>query len=347
MDFSRLELAPLGWEDLFMNRGRKRLTGSPPLQDLIPDGAGGPGKPLAYPQRPVTLIIGGPQGAGTDILVRRLSEQLSALLGQRVIIEYRLGASGNLAAMAVAQAEPDGYTILMATRSPMLHKAIYPHLQYDFARDLTPVAMIGSLPIGILVGNHVGAANFCEFVRLAKETPGRFSVATLGVGTTDHLVSVLIQATTGIQLQHVPYMEVSRALKDVVGGRVDLLFTQLSGGISHMNAGSVQALAVTSPHASANLPVVPTVAEAGLAEVNVDDWFVAMAPSHTPSDIIATLNDAVNQALTDQDLRDDLTKLGYVLPWFADTPDGLQDFLTEENMVWTQVLKDHRVIGFQ
>ncbi len=224
---------------------------------------------------------------------------------------------------------------------------MYRHLEYDFEQDLVPVAMVARIPVGIVVGKNCKAQCLHQLIQLAKTNPGRLSAATLGVGTTSHIVSVLLQDAAGIQLQHIPYMEVSRALKDVVGGRVDLLFTQLSGGISHMNAGSVQALAVTSPHASANLPVVPTVAEEGLAEVNADDWFIAMAPSNTPSDIIAILNDAINQALTDQNLRDDLTELGYVLSWFADTPDGLQDFLTEENMLWTQVLKDHRVIGFQ
>ncbi|WP_233236906.1 tripartite tricarboxylate transporter substrate binding protein [Bordetella sp. LUAb4] len=300
---------------------------------------------IEYPRKPITLIIGGPPGAGTDILTRRVAERLEPILGQRVVIEYRLGASGNLAAMAVAHAEPDGHTLLIGTRSSTLHKTMYPHLKYDFVQDLTPVAMVARMPIGILMGNHVPAKNIADFVRMARAEPGRFSAATLGVGTSDHLVSVLLRDAAEIQWQHVPYVEVSRALTDVVGGRVDLLITQLSGGMAYINAGELRALAVSSAARVAALPGVPTVAEEGYPQVSADEWFAAIAPAKTPPDIIKKLNHAFNQALTDKTLREEVATMGYVLSSSDNTPDMLRPFLAEDKLRWTKVLRDHQIYG--
>jgi len=302
---------------------------------------------IVYPDRHLTLIIGGPPGGGTDILARKFSDRISTLLGQRVVIEYRLGASGNLAAMAVAQAKPDGYSILFGTRSSTLHKTMYPALEYDFFRDLAPVAMMARMPIGILVGNHVGANNLRDMIRLSKGRPDRISVAVLGVGTTSHLTSVLLQEAAGIRLQHVPYTELSRAITDVIGGRVDLLITQLSGAMSHVTAGTLRALAVTSAERVATLPGVPTIAEAGFPQVSADEWFAAFVPTGTPPAIVAKLNHAINEVLTDHALREDVAKMGYVLPLSGNTPKTLEKFLTDDNMRWTKVLQDHQIAGGQ
>ncbi|WP_233236905.1 tripartite tricarboxylate transporter substrate binding protein [Bordetella sp. LUAb4] len=302
---------------------------------------------IEYPQRSISLVIGGPPGGGTDMLARRVCERISVLLGQRVRIEYRLGASGNLAAMAVAQAKPDGYTILLGTRSATLHRKMYPHLAYDFGHDLTPIAMLARVPVGIVMGHHVLASNLRDVIRMARENPNRFSAATLGVGTTDHLVSVLLRNAARIQWQHVPYMEMSRALKDVVGGRVDLLFAQLAGGVSHLNAGSVRGLAVTSTSRVADFPDIPTIAEVGFPQASADDWFVALAPSATPSDVLAKLNDAFNQALEDQTLRWCLGRMGYLLPSSKNTAVSVKAHLADDNTRWTSVIQDNQISGFQ
>ncbi|ALM82930.1 hypothetical protein ASB57_08160 [Bordetella sp. N] len=300
-----------------------------------------------YPQRSVSMMIGGPPGGGIDILARRLSVAMAAVLGQRVAIDYRLGASGNLAAMAVAQAKPDGYTILLGTRSATLHRTMYPHLQYDFKRDLTPVAMVARMPVGIVIGHRLAARTLREVIQIARDNPGRLNAATLGVGTTNHLVSVLLQDAAGIRFQHIPYMEMSRALTDVVSGKMDLLFTQLAGGISHMNAGSLRAVAVTSNGRVSSLPDVPTIAEEGFPEISADDWFVLLAPRDTHPAVIAKLNLVVSQLFADEELHEAMTTMGYVLPSSPYTPDGLRRALASDNARWTSVLRNYQVNGFQ
>ncbi|ALM84455.1 tripartite tricarboxylate transporter substrate binding protein [Bordetella sp. N] len=300
-----------------------------------------------YPQRPITLIIGTAPGGGTDILARRIAAHMTADLGQKVIVDYRPGASGNIAALAVARSEADGYTIFLSTRAATLHKTMYPHINYDYAQDLAPVALAAKMPLVILMGNHVEAATLPDAISLSKAHPGKFSLATIGVGTTNYLLSRILQETAGVEWIHVPYQSAPVALRDVIAGRVDFLCLPLSSALAHIHAGSVHALAVMSQERVAEVPDLPTIQQLGYGEASADDWFAIMAPARTPEQVIARLNRSVNRALAAQGEREQLSRLGFVAPTSAEDPSALATLIAEDTRKWTAILAAWQIKGLQ
>ncbi|WP_233233440.1 tripartite tricarboxylate transporter substrate binding protein [Bordetella sp. LUAb4] len=267
-----------------------------------------------YPLRPLTLVLGAAPGGGADILARTLVADIAEDLGQPVAIDYQPGASGNIGAARVARARSDGYTMLLSTRSATLHKTMYPYMDYDFARDLKPVGMVATMPIVVIMGNHVAAGDLLDAIELARFSPGRYVCASVGVGTTNHVLSEILQASAGMRFQHIPYQSSAAALNDVIAGLVDFLFTPLSAALPHIKSGRVCAVAVTSQLRIAEIPHVPTIEEVGFSEAGADDWYAVMVPTGTPPRVIGRLNRSLNTVLARAEVRSRLARLGYMAP---------------------------------
>ncbi|MFC4278388.1 Bug family tripartite tricarboxylate transporter substrate binding protein [Achromobacter aloeverae] len=279
---------------------------------LLDPGTGG--AEANYPTRPITLVLGAAPGSGADILARALLPDIAAEVGQRLAIDYQPGASGNIGAARVARARPDGHTVLLSTRSASLHKVMYPYMDYDFARDLKPIAMVATMPIVVVMGNHVAANDMLDAMELARFNPGRYVCASVGVGTTNHVLCEILQASAGMRMQHIPYQSSAAALNDVVAGLVDFLFTPLSAALPHIKSRRVCAVAVTSQLRIDEIPDVPTIEEIGFSEAGADDWYALMAPTGTAPRIVARLNRALNAVLANRDVRQRLARLGYMAP---------------------------------
>jgi tripartite-type tricarboxylate transporter receptor subunit TctC len=197
-----------------------------------------------YPKRPITLVVGFPPGDSSDVIARHLAHGMAQDLGQKVIVENRPGAAGNLGAAAVAVAKPDGYTVYLAVRPVALHKTMYREIKFDFSEDFVSVGMVAGIPYVLLKGKHVAADGMEEALALARTSPGKFTCATGGISTTSHLLCELLQEQAGVSWWHVPYRGAVAALHDVIGGRADFCVVSLVSALPHLGAGEVSALAV-------------------------------------------------------------------------------------------------------
>jgi tripartite-type tricarboxylate transporter receptor subunit TctC len=318
---------------------RKDLVALVLVGSAVPLGAISASSEAVYPERPVTLVIGVPPGGETDAVARVLSSHMTEELGHRVIVEYRPGASANIAAEFVARTTPDGYTIFLGGRPQTIHKVMYGHLKYDFARDLTPIAQAATVPYVLVTGKHAPITTVEDVVGLAKADPGGVTCASSGVGTTSHLLCELFQQETDIQLQHVAYRGSAQALIDVIGGRIDVQVAAVPAALEYIKAGTLRPLAVMSNLRATSMPEVPTMEEAGVQGLALDAWYGLMAPAGTPPHIIARLNRSVNSALMNPHVREALAHLGATPPLRPNTPAALGDLITDETDRWTRILE--------
>ena len=263
-----------------------------------------------WPARPVKILVGASAGGGTDIIARMLGEKYQVSMGQPFVVDNRPGAANTIAADATAKAAPDGYTLLLATNTA---QAIAPHLMklaFDPIKDLTPVALVVVVPNVVLVGPNVPAANIKELVALLKSKPGEFSCGSSGVGSTQHLACEAFALATGTKIVHVPYKGSAQALTDLVGGQIQLDFDTTSSGMSFIKGGKAKALAVMTPKRTAELPDVPTLAEAGVPGVEMTTWYGLFATAGTPKDVIAKLYAETMKTLQMPDVQKRLAGLG-------------------------------------
>ena len=251
----------------------------------------GPGSAAAldYPTRPVHWIVPYPPGGATDILARLLGNKLSERLGQQFIIENKAGAGNNIGTETVVNAAPDGYTILLVNPANAINASLYAKLNFNFIRDITPVAGITRTPNIMTVSKDVTAKTVAEFIAYAKANPGKVNMASSGNGTSVHLSGELFMAMTGVKMQHVPYRGAAPALTDMLSGQVQVIFDNMPSVSSHIRAGSLRALAVTTAERAQELPDVPTVAET-VKDYEASAWFGIGAPKGTPREIIEKLN---------------------------------------------------------
>ncbi|OZI26808.1 hypothetical protein CAL26_05695 [Bordetella genomosp. 9] len=312
------------------------------LSSFIPWSATAADAELMYPQRPVTLVIGYPPGGSAEALARVLAKYMGAELGQNMIVDFRPGAAGNIGAKAVARAKPDGYTIYLGARPNTIHKAMYPQLDFDFAREMVPIGLAATMPFVIAVGKDAPLGSVQDIIDLAKTYPGAPTCASAGVGTSDHLLCAMFQEETGTDIAHVPYRGGLHAFNDVIGGRVDMRFAPLPAALPHIQAGNVQALAVMSRERVSSLPHTPTIAEAGFPSLALDAWYGLMAPAATPPEVVARLNQSMNAALARQELQEALLQLAYVPP-APDTPAAFGALIAKETERWTTILETRNV----
>jgi tripartite-type tricarboxylate transporter receptor subunit TctC len=290
----------------------------------------------AYPTRPVHLVVGFAAGGGQDVLARLLGQWLSERLGQSFVVENRPGAGGNIGAEAVVRAAPDGYTLLVIGPPNAINATLYDKLNFDFVRDIAPVAGISRMPNVMEVNPSFPAKTVPEFIAYAKANPGKINMATGGNGTSNHVSGELFKMMTGVNMVHVPYRGGGPALSDLIGGQVQVMFDNLNSSIEHIRAGRLRPLAVTTMTRSEALPDVPTVNDFVPGyEASVVSGIGA--PRNTPLEIIDRLNKEISAALADPKLKARLADLGSVpMPM---TPADFGRLIAEETEKWAKVVK--------
>jgi tripartite-type tricarboxylate transporter receptor subunit TctC len=290
----------------------------------------------AYPTRPVRIIVGNAAGGGPDIVARLLGPGLSERLGQPVIIENRPGGGGNIAAEMVVNAPADGHTILLATIGHAVNAAFYEKLNYNFVRDITPVASISRDPLFMLVHPSSPAKTVPQFIAYVKANRGRISMASPGSGTAPHIAGELFKMMAGIDMVHVPYRSGAPALTDLISGQVQVYFGALPVSIEHIRAGKLLPLAVTSGTRLQVLPDVPAMSDT-VPGYEVSTWFGIGAPRNTPLEIVGRLNKEINAGLGDPGLKARFADLGSSA--FVGSPSDFGKFVVEETDKWAKVVK--------
>jgi len=266
----------------------------------------------SWPQKPVRVIVPFAPGGASDLMPRLVGEKLSSMWGQPVLIENRPGAAGNIGMEAGARAAPDGYTLLAAPNGNLVvNPHMYSRLAYDVFRDLAPVTRIAAVQNVLVVNPEVPAKTVKELVTLAREKPGTLNFASPGNGSQAHVAVELLKLQLGLDLVHVPYQGVGPAMKDLLGGRINLMVAQVPAALPHIKAGKLRALGVASSAPLAALPDVPTIAAAaGLPGFEAVSWYALMAPAGTPREVIAKIHGDVAKALQLPDVRERLAGMG-------------------------------------
>jgi tripartite-type tricarboxylate transporter receptor subunit TctC len=291
-----------------------------------------------WPTRPVALIIPFPAGGAMDVLGRGVAENLAEKLGQPFVVDNRVGAAGNIGAMAAAKAPPDGYTILMAGASSLaLNKFMFATMPYDPEQELTPIVLVSKLPHIFVVNAKVEARTLKELVDYAKANPGKLNAGVPGAGTTAHITLEAFMAETGAKMTVVTYRAEPQMLTDLVGGQLDFACTLTTSPGPHVQAGRLRALAVTSAVRTQQLPDVPTVEQAGFPGFEATAWFALAAPTGTPKEIIDRISATVNAFISSDRGKQDLSKLDS-LP-AGGTPEATKAFIAAEVRKWGPIIK--------
>jgi tripartite-type tricarboxylate transporter receptor subunit TctC len=289
-----------------------------------------------FPTKPVRFVVGFAAGGGTDILARLVGQRLSERLGQQFIVENRPGGNTNIATEAVVRAPPDGYTLLVVDSAPAINATLYDKLNFNFTRDIAPVAGIASQPLVMLVNQSFPAKKISEFIDYAKANPDKINMASGGNGNVTHLAGEMFKIMTGINMVHVPYRGGGPALADLLGGQVSVLFTGPLASIEYIRAGRIRALAVTSARRLEALPDVPTVGQF-LPGYEVDDWKGIGAPNDTPPEIIGMLNEEINAALAEPNMKVRFADIGATPLVLA--PAKFGKLIAEETEKWGKVIR--------
>jgi tripartite-type tricarboxylate transporter receptor subunit TctC len=288
-----------------------------------------------YPTRPVRIIVGFAAGGAPDILARLFGQWLSERLGQPFVVENRKGAGGNIATEAVARTPPDGYTLLLTSVGNAVNASLYDNLNYNFLRDIAPVAGISREPLAMEVHPSFPAKTVREFIAYAKANPGKIDYGSAGVGSSLHMAGELFKLMAGVDLVHVPYRGSPPALNDLLGGQLQLMFSPLPPSIEYVRTGRLRALAVTTSMRSQTHPDVPVIADF-VPDYEASAWYGIGAPAKTPSDTIARLNAEINAGLIDEKLKGRLAELGSIP--FALTPSQFGKHLVAETEKWSKVV---------
>jgi tripartite-type tricarboxylate transporter receptor subunit TctC len=289
-----------------------------------------------YPLRPVHLIIGYPAGGANDIIGRLIGQWLSERLGQQFIIENRAGAAGNIGTEAVVRSPADGYTLLLAGSFNAINATLYDKLNFNFIRDIAPVAGILRSTFVMLVNPAFPAQTVPEFIAYAKANPGKINMASAGSGNLTHVAGELFKAMAGVNMLHVPYRGGAPAMTDLLGGQVQVYFGAISESIEYIRAGRLRALAVATATRSQALPDIPTLGEF-VPRYEASGWQGIGAPKNTPIDIIDKLNKDVNACLADPKLKARLADLGSTP--LAGSPADFGKFIADETGKWAKVIK--------
>ena len=295
-----------------------------------------------YPTKPVKLVVPFPPGGNVDLSARIIAPELARELGQPVIVENRAGAGGTLGLDAVAKSAPDGYTIGIA--SPVNHLAapsLYPKLPYDSIKDFTPVGLIASVPMVLVVGPSSPVKSVSELLALARSRPGALTMASAGSGSGNHIVGELFQDATGTHVVHVPYKGSAPANTDLAGGHVDIHFDQLSSVLPLVQGGRLRPLAVTTAKRSALLPGVPTLAEAGVAKFDASTTLGLVLPGKAAPELATRLNQLLDKVLAQPNVRDQFTRLGAELR--PGTPAEYAEFIRTEIARTARIVKEAKI----
>jgi tripartite-type tricarboxylate transporter receptor subunit TctC len=300
-----------------------------------------PAAAQTYPNRPIRMIVPFPAGGATDILARALSQKLGEKIGQPVIVDNRPGAGGTIGADAAAKSPADGYTLLLATSSThSIGPAINPKMPYDADADFTPIAYVASSPNIVLVPNASPSKTMREFIDHARKNPGRLNYASSGNGTIVHLTTEYFKAQSGSFILHIPYRGTALAMPDLISGKVDVLFDSFVTGMPHVKDGKLRALAVTSLKRTALAPDLPAVAETlpGFESVT---WFGVYGPKGLSADLAGKVNQAVNSALAEADVKDRFARLGAEPA--GGTPQAFAAMVKTDTAKWKKIIAERKI----
>ncbi|MGQ0655316.1 MAG: tripartite tricarboxylate transporter substrate binding protein [Betaproteobacteria bacterium] len=292
----------------------------------------------AWPARPVRMVIPLSPGGFADTPGRMLAARLSSALDKQVFVENRPGAGGTIGADAVAKAPPDGYNLLLTGTPHITAPWLYRNMPYDALKDFAPVALVANGPYILVVHPSLGVSSVRELIAAAKAQPGRIDYASSGNGSAQHLVSALFGAMAGIELNHVPYKGSGPAMQDLVSGQVKASFAGIPNVLSHLRAGRLRALAVSTAKRWADLPQVPTVAEAGVAGYEATLWLNVAAPLNTPAQIVQRLTLEIEKALKQPELQQSFRNAGVEASYLG--PQELAAFMRAEYEKWGRVVKE-------
>jgi tripartite-type tricarboxylate transporter receptor subunit TctC len=294
-----------------------------------------------YPQRPVTLIVPFAAGGIADLTARTVAEAMAKTLGQPLVIDNRPSAGTIVGSAAVAQARPDGHMLLLLSNGNAVSASLFRKLPFDVTRDFAPVSTLGTFELGLFVGERSPHAALPDLLDHARRSPGRLTIGTIAVGSTQHLAAALFKSTAAVDVLVVPFKSSPELLRALRRGETDLAFEILGPMLPQVSAKAVRALAVTAETRNPALPAVPTVRESGFPDYVVASWNAIAAPAGTPAGVIATLGDAIRQAVSSAAVRERLQALG-VRPK-AGTPAELQALLAAEIARWRTVIAAARI----
>jgi tripartite-type tricarboxylate transporter receptor subunit TctC len=291
-----------------------------------------------YPSKPIRLIVSFPPGGVIDIAGRVIAQGLSQGLGQPVIVENRPGVAGTLGLETAAKSPADGYTLAMGTTGTLASApSLYPSLGYDPGRSFAPISLLTNAPFLVVVHAGVPAQSLRELIEVARSRPGQLNFGSVGSGSPPHIAGEMFKVAAGVDLVHVPYKGLPPAVTDLVAGRTQLMFNQLAPFLPHLGDGKLRVLAVAAPGRAAQLPAVPTASEAGLPGYEVSIWSGLLAPSGTPSGVIARLNAEALKALATKEVRDSLSAQGFEPS--GSTPEQFGAFIASEATRWAGAIK--------
>ena len=291
-----------------------------------------------FPNKPIRLIVPFPPGGPNDIIARVVSKRMGEILKQTIVVDNRGGQGGVLGTDIVAKAAPDGYTIAVTSAGALAISPSMEKVAYDTLKDLQPITLVAKVPEMLVVATSVPANNMAELVALAKAQPGKFNFASSGPGSLPHLAGELFKLTAKIDITHVPYRGAAPAVNDLLGQQVQMVFLDLPILLPQINAGKLKPIAVGTTARVPSAPNVPTTVEAGMPDLQTENWYGMVAPAKTPKAIVDALNKATVEALKDKDVIDKLSSQGAIL--VGDTPEHFGAFIASETTKWAKVIKD-------
>ena len=294
-----------------------------------------------YPSRPIRIIVPFTAGTGMDLLARTIGQKLSERLKVPVVVDNRAGASGNIGTEAVSKSSPDGYTLLMTASTIVQNAALSRSVPYDPVRGFSPIGLAAIGNMALVVHPSVAAKTVSEFVALAKAQPGKLNYASPGSGTPHHLAMELFKLNFGIDIAHVPYKGTAGAVTDLLGGQLQAMFLPVHVALPHARAAKVRILAAGGLSRSPVTPDLPSLAEEGVKDIDVDIWYALFGPAGLPRDIVALLNTEVVTILAQADVRDSLQKQG--LNPVTGTPEELGKLVESDLERWTKVVRAARI----
>ena len=295
-----------------------------------------------YPKEPVRLVVPFPPAGGTDVVSRMVADKVSGNTGWTFVVDNRSGAGGNIGLDAVAKSKPDGLTIGMGqTANLAINPSLYPKMPYDVLKDFTPIALVASQPVVLVVRTESPYKKLSDLVAAAKAKPGAITMASAGNGTVGHLAGEMFAKKAGVKFMHIPYKGAGPALTDLLGGQTDFFFITPQGGLPHIKAGKLRALAVTSAKRVTVLPDAPTIAESGYPGFEATDWKALVAPAGTPVDVVKRINAEVEKALAKPDTIAKLLAEGSAP--MGGSPQAMAQFLKAEYTRWGAAIKEANV----
>lgn len=292
-----------------------------------------------YPSRPLRMIL--PFAGGTDTVGRLVAGRLSTALGQQVLPEPRLGASGNIGYVAAAKSPADGYTLLMGAVPLLTNPHLNPKAGFDGLRDFTPVALLATIPNVVIVHPSVPARSLRELISLSHGSPGKVAYGSGGFGSANHLAAELMQSAAGIRFTHVPYKSATHGIAGALSGEVDMVIVVISSAVSYIQSGKMRGLAVLDSRRNSSIAAVPTASEAGLPGLLAVNWYALLVPSGTPRAIVDRLNAESVKSMATPDMRERFAAMGGDIA--TGTPEQTAEFLRAEHERWGKVIRDANI----